>query len=147
MNNFVGFSRHSNQINCMGFSRHSNFINNVGKTHPVSMDHWMQIKERSENAKDVIKEYDNATKVLGKKPTPEQILEMARYKGVTYQRKGNGNTTKTDQNIPKAITPPTSELNIDLGSWVSNAKVLVPSSKTHKNTLLERKVNNSYRGS
>jgi hypothetical protein len=108
MNNFVGFSRHSNQINYMGFSRHSNFINNAGKTHPVSMDHWMQIKERSENAKDVIKECDNATEVLGKNTTPKQILEMARYKGVTYQRKGNGNTTMTDQNIPEAITPPTS---------------------------------------
>jgi hypothetical protein len=110
----------------MGFSRHSNFINNVGKTHLVSMDHWMQIKERSENAKDVIKEYDNATKVFGKTPTPGQILEMERYKGVTYQRKGNEDTTKTDQNIPKAITPPTSELNIDLGGWLSNAEVLVP---------------------
>jgi len=83
MNNFVGFSWNSNQINCMGYSRHSNYINNIGKAHPVSMDHWMQIKERSENAKNVIKEYDNATKVPGKNPTPKQILEMERYKGVT----------------------------------------------------------------
>jgi hypothetical protein len=85
-----------------------------------------QTMERSQNSKDVIKEYDNVTKVFGEKPTPEQILEMARYKGVTYQRKGNENPTRTNQNIPKAITPPTSELNIDLGGWVSNAKVMVP---------------------
>jgi hypothetical protein len=127
MNNFVGFSRHSNQINV------------VGKTHLVSMDHWMQIKERSEDANNVIKEYDNVTKLFGENPTPEQILEMARYKGVTYQRKGNENTTKTYQNIPKAITPPTSELNFDLGGWVSNAKVLVPIHRAHQRFHLRKK--------
>jgi hypothetical protein len=110
-NNYVGYSNH---------------INVVGKAHPVSMDHWIQTIERSQNSVNVMKEYDNVTKLFGEKPTPEQILEMARYKGVTYQRKGNENPTKTNQNIPKAITPPTSELSIDLGGWISNAKVLVP---------------------
>jgi hypothetical protein len=114
---------HAEANNYVGYSNH---INVVGKAHPVSMDYWMQTIERSENSDNVIKSYDNVTKLYGEKPTPEQILEMARYKGVTYQWKGNENPTKSYQNIPKAITPPTSELNIDLGGWMSNAKVLVP---------------------
>jgi hypothetical protein len=48
---------------------------------------------------------------------------MARYKGVTYQRKGNDK--KSYQNIPKAFTPPTKDLSVDLGSWILDAKVLV----------------------
>jgi hypothetical protein len=95
MNNYVGQSRHANQIKCMGFSRHSNYINNVGKTHPVSMDHWIHIKERSENADKVVEEYDNVTKMYGQNPTPEQILEITRYKGVTYQLKGNEDQFKS----------------------------------------------------
>jgi hypothetical protein len=66
---------------------------------------------------------DNVTRLYGEKPSPEQILEMARFKGVTYQKKGNDNTQQ--QNIPKVITP-TENLNLDLGNWISNAKVLVP---------------------
>jgi hypothetical protein len=65
------------------------------------------------------------TRLYGEKPTPEQILEMARYKGVTYQRKGNDNSSTQQQNIPKAFTP-TEDLSLDLGNWISNAKVLVP---------------------
>jgi hypothetical protein len=82
------------------------------------MDYWVQTIERGEKSDDVIKLY-------GEKPTPEQILEMVRFKGVTYQWKGNGNPIKSYQNIPKAITPSTSELNIDLGGWISNFEVLV----------------------
>jgi hypothetical protein len=69
---------------------------------------------------------DNLTKFYGEKPTPEQILEMTKYKGVMHQRKGNDNSNKSYQNIPKAITTPNADLSIDLGSWISNAKVLVP---------------------
>jgi hypothetical protein len=104
---------------------HSNQINNMGKTHSLSMDHWMQTMERSQNLEDVIKTYDNVTKLFGENPTPEKILEMERNKGITYQRKGNDNPVKPYHNIPTTITPPTSKLSIELGSWVSNAKVLV----------------------
>jgi hypothetical protein len=50
---------------------------------------------------------------------------MTRYKGVNYQRKGNENPTKSYQNIPKESTPSTTMSSIELGDWVSNAKVLV----------------------
>jgi hypothetical protein len=72
------------------------------------------------------------TKLHGEKPTPKKILEMARYKGVTYQKKGNDNSSKSYQNIPKAITPPNADLSVDLSSWISNAKVLVPISELIK---------------
>jgi hypothetical protein len=117
--------------NFVGYSRNFDHINNVGKPHTLSMDHWIQMKERSEDANEVIEEYDNATKLYGKKPTPEQILEMARFKGITYQKKGNENKPNQNipkvptQSIPKVITPPNPEINIDLGNWISNAKVLV----------------------
>jgi hypothetical protein len=42
-------------------------------------------KFNNENADKVVEEYDNVTKMYGQKPTPEQIVEMTRYKGVTYQ--------------------------------------------------------------
>jgi hypothetical protein len=48
------------QINEEGLAKANNFvgyldcINVVGKTHPISMDYWMQIKERCEDADDVI---------------------------------------------------------------------------------------------
>jgi hypothetical protein len=70
------------QATMLGYSRRSDFINNVGKTHTVTNDQWKQTKELS-------KKVDNVTKLYGEKPTPEQILEMARFKGVTYQKKGN----------------------------------------------------------
>ena len=44
---------------------------------------------------------------------------------MTYQRKGNDNSNKSYQNIPKAFTPPIEDLSLDLGNWISNAKVLV----------------------
>ena len=53
---------------------------------------------------------------------------MDRYRGITYQRNENRNQA----NIPKvAPTPPksnvhvNSDLNIDLGGWLNNAKMLV----------------------
>jgi hypothetical protein len=50
---------------------------------------------------------------------------MARYKGVHTKGKGMI-INKSYQNIPKAFTPPTKDLSVDLGNWISNAKVLVP---------------------
>jgi hypothetical protein len=45
-------------------------------------------QERSEQANEVIEEYDNVTNLYGHKPTNEKILEMERHKGIVYQRKG-----------------------------------------------------------
>jgi hypothetical protein len=68
----------------------------------------------------------------GPKPTPQQIAGMAKFRGITYQRNGNKSQDKNQANVPKvAPTPPkssvhaNSELNIDLGGWLSNAKMLV----------------------
>jgi len=70
------------------------------------------------------------TRLYGEKPTPEQILEMEKYKGVTYQRKENDK--KSSQIIPKTPTPSDTDLSVDSGSWISNAKVLVPVSEVIK---------------
>jgi ribonuclease HI len=114
--------------NFVGQPRNSNHINNFGETHPLSMDYWLQMQERSEQSNQVVEEYDNVTKLYGHKPTNEQILEMARHRGIVYQRKGKEGTNKSQPNFPKVTTPtntPITNLNVDLGSWISNAKVLV----------------------
>jgi hypothetical protein len=81
---------------------------------------------KNEQANEVVEEYDNVTKLYGKKPTNEQILEMVRHKGIVYQRKGKDGPNKSQTNFPKVITPPIIDLTVDLGNWISNAKVLVP---------------------
>jgi hypothetical protein len=87
------------------------------------------MQERSEQANEVVEEFDNVTKLYGHKPTNEQILEMARHKGIVYQRKGKDGTNKSQANFPKVTAPPTTpitDLTVDLRNWISNAKVLVP---------------------
>jgi hypothetical protein len=123
--NELGFPETSNFV---GYSRRFDFINNVGKTHTITKDQLKQTKELSKQSKDL--KVDNVTRLYGEKPTPEQILEMARFKGVTYQKRRNDN--KSYQNIPKTLTPPTADLSVDLGSWIANAKVLVPVSELIK---------------
>jgi hypothetical protein len=111
----------------VGKSRRSNHINNFGKTHPLSMDYWLKMQERYELTNDVVKEYDNVTKLYGHKPTNEHILEMAKLKGIVYQRKGRDGASKSQANFPKVTNPSSiTNLSIDLGSWISNAKILVP---------------------
>ena len=68
---------------------------------------------------------DRVTEKFGPKPTPKQESEMARYRGITYQRNENRNQERNQANIPKvAPTPPksnvyaSSDLNIDLGGWL-----------------------------
>jgi hypothetical protein len=68
----------------------------------------------------VVEEYDNVTKLYGHKPTNEQILDMARHKGIVYQRKGREFASKSQTNFLKVTTPlPIIDLSIDLGSWIS----------------------------
>jgi hypothetical protein len=54
---------------------------------------------------------------------------MAKFKEVTYQRKGNDLAVKSYMNLPKTNTPPAIDLDVDLGSWIKHAKVLVLVSK------------------
>ena len=78
--------------NCVGHPRCHNYINNVGHVHPISREKWKREMDYGQ-------EKDNATKIFGEKPTPEQIME--RYKGVVYQRKKNKIPTKSNQQMPK----------------------------------------------
>ena len=64
-------------------------------------------------------------------PSPEAIKEMkeTRFKGAVYQRKGKPSPSK--QYKPKVTTPPlpdppiVPELDIDMGEWISSAKIHV----------------------
>ena len=51
---------------------------------------------------------------------------MERYKGVVYQKKKNMIPTKSSQHTLKVKTPPPLDLKIDLGNWLSSAKISVP---------------------
>ena len=64
---------------------------------------------------------------------------MAKYNGITYQRNGNKgndkgqtNVPKVSPNFPKSSEPINVDLNIDLGGWLNNAKILVPVSEIMK---------------
>jgi hypothetical protein len=50
---------------------------------------------------------------------------MARHKGIVYQWKGKEGPNKSQTNFPEVINPPITNLIVDLGNWISNAKVLV----------------------
>ena len=42
----------------------------------------------------------------GKNPTRGQVLEMARHKGFSYQRKGKQSQEKIQASTPKVPSPP-----------------------------------------
>jgi hypothetical protein len=80
---------------------------------------------------------DKATEKYGPKSTPHQVAEMARFRGITYNRKENKSQEKSQTNPPK-VSPPKSklpvnaDLNIDLGVWLNRVKMLVPVSELIK---------------
>ena len=58
---------------------------------------------------------------------------MPGYKGFTYKRNGTRNQDKPQASVPKvpppspnSIVPTNKKLNIDLGGWLNNEKMLVP---------------------
>ena len=59
----------------------------------------------------MIANLDKVTKIFGEKPTSRQILAMEKHKRMTYQRRDI-----QDRNNHKKKSPPTSELNFDLGN-------------------------------
>ena len=81
---------------------------------------------------------DKVTETYGKKPSPKQVVEMAKYRGITYQRKGNQNQEKTQASaprvpsLPKENAPSNKELNVDLGEWTSHVKIPIPLTKFMK---------------
>ena len=92
---------------------------------------WMDLVESSQSV-ELVNEVAEAA--FGPKPSEQQVSDFSRYRGMTYQR--NGKKTQDSEralaNVPKVppLPPnsiaPNTELNIDLGGWLSNAKMLVP---------------------
>ena len=76
---------------------------------------------------------DNLTKNFGAKPTTEQIKEMPKFKGNTYQRRDSLGTSKSKHYPLKVTTPLDSDnVGLDLGTWFSKAKVSVLASEIVK---------------
>jgi hypothetical protein len=101
-----------------------------GRKYNVGVYDWMHYDEHGNNVNFMNNVVDKATEKFGPKPTPQQVAEMAKYRGITYQR--NGNKDKGQSSVPKVSPfPPksnvhiNSDLNIDLGGWISNAKMSV----------------------
>jgi hypothetical protein len=62
-----------------------------GHEYNVGMDEWMDLMEHSKDVNCMNNVVDRAIEKFGPGPTPEQVSEMARYRGITYQRNGNNN--------------------------------------------------------
>jgi hypothetical protein len=112
-------------------------INMCGRNYYGGMYDWMNDYDYGSYGNFMSGNVDRATEKYGPKPTPQQIAEMAKYKGFAYQRNGNkdkGQTSvpKVSPTFPKSSEPINVDLNIDLGGWLNNAKILVPVSKIMK---------------
>ena len=85
------------------------------------MENSQKISQKSPSSYSVnnFEELDRITELYGEKPSSNQILEIAKDKERARNKERN-------QNAHKTFTPPTSKLNIDLGGWINNAKILVP---------------------
>jgi hypothetical protein len=110
-----------------------------GRKYYGGMYDWMNVSDHGSSGNFMSGIVDKATKKYGPKPNPQQIAEMAKYKGITYQRNGNkghdkGQTSvpKVSPSLPKSNVPINAYLNIDLGGWLNNAKILVPVSEIMK---------------
>ena len=103
----------------------------VGRTYPLSNQHWQQ-------ATNYGFEKDLLSNFYGVMPSLEEIKEMkeARFKGAVYQRREKPSPSK--QYKPKVTTPPlpnppiVPESNIDMGEWISSAKIHVYASDVLK---------------
>ena len=90
---------------------------------------WINVVENNQSVAS-INEVAEAT--FGPKPSEQQVADFSRYRGVSYQRNGKRSQDKAPADIPKVPPPPpnsiapNTELNIDLGGWLNNAKMLVP---------------------
>ena len=108
----------SNQETTSGESDH---VYMVGRTYPLSNQHWQQATYY-DYEKDLLSNF------YGVMPSPEAIKEMkeARFKGAVYQRKEKPSSSK--QYKPKVTAPLPDppvipESKIDMGEWISNAKI------------------------
>lgn len=115
-------------------------INVEGNKFSLSMDNWMEVKE---NSRDIMNpslafsinnlesKDDILAKIYGEKPSLEQIMEIARDKGLTYQRRDKDHSG--NQIPPRTFKPGLNfGLDVDLGSWFNNAKIWVSVSEIAK---------------
>jgi hypothetical protein len=58
----------------------------------------MEFVEQESSASYMNNVVDKATEKFGHKPTSQQVSEMAKYRGITYQRNGNRNQDKSQAN-------------------------------------------------
>jgi hypothetical protein len=56
-------------------------VNMCGHEYNIGMDEWMDLMEYSEGVNCMNNVVDKATEKFGPKPTPQQVSEMARYRG------------------------------------------------------------------
>ena len=131
----------------------SNQINVVGKEFSLSMEDWMEVKGHSQDVRPFTSshsinnfdhERDLMIELFGEKPSPDQVLEIAKDKGLTYQRRDKEQSH--NQNPPRIFNPSPS-LDIDLGAWLRNAKILVPFTEAIKLPNQEAKVLDVLRAS
>ena len=75
---------------------------------------------------------DKVTETYGPKPSPKQVAEMAKYRGITYQKRGKQNQEQTQASalqvpsLPLENIPSNNESNFDVGEWASRVKIPVP---------------------
>ena len=116
-----GMAEFSNQETTSGESDH---VYMVGRTYPLSNQHWQQ-------ATDYSYEKDLLSNFYGVMPSPEAIKEMkeAIFKGAVYQIKEKPSLSKQYKSkvtVPPLLDPPLiPESNVDMGEWISSAKIHV----------------------
>lgn len=115
-----------------GIFRASNQINVIGREYHLSNENWEGVKEYSHDVRPFASSYsinnfdhdnDVLVKLFGERPSPDQILEIVRNKGLTYQRRDK---EQSDNHATLRNFSPSSEMNIDLGGWLNNSKIWVP---------------------
>ena len=84
------------------YSRDPQYVNTIGQLHLVTIETQSQAREYNQ-------QLYNLTKNFGAKPTTEQIKEMPKFRGLTYQRRDSPRTSKSKQCPLKVTTPPDSD--------------------------------------
>jgi hypothetical protein len=89
-------------------------VNMFGHDFNVDMYDWMDSDEPYRGVEDmncmgdVV--LDKTTELFGPKPTPQQIVEMAKFKGINYQRNGKKSQEKNQITIPMVASNPLSQM-------------------------------------
>jgi hypothetical protein len=98
-----------------GFSQSKNEqVNMCGQKYNVGMNDWMELTEHGRDVNCMNDVVDKKTKRFSPKPTPKQVSDLARYRGLTYQRNGTRNQDKPQASVPKIpLFPPKSIFPID----------------------------------